>query len=84
MAQVNRRRGKCGFSSKGKSKQGVSSSGKKGKGKQEKKESKEKYMSRVKCWACQKMRHYVVSLEKKNKGKRKNVAIFTEIDEFAS
>ena len=70
---------------KGKSKQGASSSDKKGKGRQEKKESKEKDISKVKCWVCQKMRHYAVTCpEKKNKGKGKNVAAFTEIDEFAS
>ena len=70
---------------KGKSKQGASSSGKKGKGKQEKREGKEKDMSKAKCWACQKMGHYAVMCpEKKNKEKGKNVATSAEIDEFAS
>ena len=42
-------------------------------------------MSKVKCWTCQKMGHYVVTCpEKKNKGKGKNDAASTEIDEFAS
>ena len=42
-------------------------------------------MSKVKCWACQKMGHYAVTCpEKKNKGKGKNVAASAKIDEFAS
>lgn len=77
---------------KGKSKKGASTNGDKGKGKQ-KKEGKEKNLSKVKCWACQKMEHWacqkmehyaVTCLEKKNKGKGKNVVASTEIDEFAS
>ena len=70
---------------KGKSKQGASSSAKKGKGKKEKIEAKKKDMSKVKCWACQQMGHYAVTCpKKKNKGKGKNVAASTKIDEFAS
>ena len=67
---------------KGKSKKGASSSsGSKGKGKQKKKEGKEKDLSKVKCWACQKMGHYAVTCpEKKNKDKGKNVAASAEID----
>ena len=54
---------------KRKSKQGDSTSSGKCKGNQ-KKEGKEKDMSKVKCWACQKMGYYAVTcLEKKNKGK---------------
>lgn len=42
-------------------------------------------MSNMKCWACQKMGHYVVTChEKMNKGKGKNVAASVEIDSFAS
>lgn len=38
----------------------------------------------MKCWACQKMGHDAITCpEKKNKGKGKNVAASTEIDEFA-
>ena len=41
-------------------------------------------MSKVKCWACQKMGHYAVTcLEKKNKGKGKTVAASAKVDEFA-
>lgn len=71
---------------KGKSKKGASSSsGSKGKGKQKKKEGKERDLSKVKCWACQKMGHYAVTCpEKKNKEKGKNFAASTEIDSFAS
>ena len=51
---------------KGKSKQGASTKGKKGKGKQV---TKEKNMSKVKCWACQQMGYYAVTCPMKNKGK---------------
>ena len=47
--------------------------------------AKEKEMSKVKCWACQQMRHYAVTCPmKKDKGKGKNVAASAEVDEFAS
>ena len=42
-------------------------------------------MSKVKCWACQKLEHYAITCpEKKNKRKGKNVATSIEIDEFSS
>ena len=58
---------------KGKPKKGASSnSGSKGKGKQKKKEGKERDLSKVKCWACQRMGHYAVTcIEKKNKEREK-------------
>ena len=65
---------------KGKSKQGASTNEKKGKGKQV---TKEKDMSKVKCWACQQMGHYVVTCPMK-KEKGKNVATSAEVEEFAS
>ena len=65
---------------KGKSKQGASTNGKKGKGKQV---TKEKDMSKVKCWACQQMGHYAVTCPmRKEKGKK--VVAFAEVEEFAS
>lgn len=42
-------------------------------------------MSKVKCWACQKMGHYVVTCpEEENKGKGNNLVASAEIDVFAS
>ena len=69
---------------KGKSKNGASTSGGKGKGKG-KQQSKEKDYSKVKCWNCQKMGHYVVVCpEKKNKkGKETTMATSTEIEGFS-
>ena len=64
---------------KEKSKKGASSnSGSKGKGKQKKKEGKEKDLSKVKCWACQKMGHYAVTCpEKKKQRKREECCSFS-------
>jgi hypothetical protein len=67
---------------KGKSKKGASTSGSKGQGKPKKKGEKD--MSKVRCWACQKMGHYAVTCPERKRGKVKNVAASTEIEEFSS
>lgn len=67
---------------KGRAKKQASNSGGKGKGKQQ---NKEKNYSKVKCWNCQKLGHYVVvCLEKKsNKEKDKPMAASAEIESFS-
>eukprot|EP00253_Pinus_taeda_P025394 PITA_25394 len=69
---------------KGRAKKQASNSGGKGKGKG-KQQNKEKDYSKVKCWNCQKLGHYVVvCLEKKNKkGKGKPMAASAEIESFS-
>ena len=50
----------------------------------EKKKKKYMDMSKVKCWACQKMGHYAATCpERKNKGK-KGTAASIEVEQFAS
>ena len=66
---------------KGKFKKGSNSGGGKDKGKAKK---GEKDLSKVRCWACQKMGHYAVTCPERKKGKRKNVAASTEVEEFSS
>lgn len=66
---------------KWKAKKGTSLDGAKGK---EKKKKKDMDMSKVKCWACQKMGHYAtMCLERKNKGK-KSTTTSTEVQQFSS
>ena len=66
---------------KGKAKKQASNSGGKSKGKG-KQQNKEKDYSKVKCWNCQKLGHYVVvCLEKKNKrGRDKPMTTSAEIE----
>ena len=64
---------------KGKAKKGASSDGAKGK---EKKKKKDTDMSKVKCWACQKI-YAAMCPERKNKGKKGTVAS-TKVEQFAS
>eukprot|EP00253_Pinus_taeda_P032243 PITA_32243 len=66
---------------KGKAMKGSSSDGAKGK---EKKKKQNMDMSKVKCWACQKMGHYVATCPKrKNKG-RKGITTSAGVEQFAS
>eukprot|EP00253_Pinus_taeda_P001527 PITA_01527 len=66
---------------KGKAKKRASLDGAKGK---EKKKKEDTDMSKVKCWACQKMGHYVATCpERKNKGKRGS-ATLAKVKQFAS
>ena len=66
---------------KGKAKKGASSDGAKGKEKLKKKDTN---MSKIKCWACQKMGQYAATCpERKNKGKKGTVAS-AEVEQFAS
>ena len=71
---------------KGKSKKQASTSngGGKGKGKG-KQDNTQKDYSKVKCWNCQKMGHYVVVSpeKKKKKGKNQSMAASTKVEDFA-
>lgn len=62
---------------KGKAKKGASSDGAKGK---KKKKKKDRDMSKVKCWACQKMGHYATMCPEGKKG----IAASIAVEQFAS
>ena len=68
---------------KGKEKKQASNSGGRGKSKG-KQHNKDKDYSKVKCWNCQKLGHYVVvcSEKKDKRGKDKPMAPFAEIEIF--
>jgi hypothetical protein len=57
-----------------------------GPGKQQGKPKKkgEKDLSKVKCWCCQKMGHYVVTCPERKKKKTQNMATSIEVDDFSS
>eukprot|EP00253_Pinus_taeda_P010090 PITA_10090 len=72
-----------GKKSKGKKQASTSNGEGKGKGKG-KQGNPQKDYSKVKCWNCQKMGHYVVVCpEKKKKGKNQSVAASAEVEDFA-
>ena len=67
---------------KGKSKKGGNTGGGKEKGKAKKKGEKD--LSKVRCWAFRKMQHYAATYPERKKGKGKNVATSTTVEEFSS
>ena len=66
---------------KGKKIKGYSSGAKQEKGKQK---AKEKDISKVKCFSCGKMGHYVVQCPNKNGKKKQGVAALVDVDDFAA
>eukprot|EP00253_Pinus_taeda_P003842 PITA_03842 len=74
-----------GKKGKGKKQASTSNGGGKGKGKGKQRNTQKNY-SKVKCWNCQKMRHYAVMCsekKKKKKGKNQSVAASAEVKDFA-
>eukprot|EP00253_Pinus_taeda_P031557 PITA_31557 len=66
---------------KGKAKKGASSNRVKGK---EKKKKKDMDISKVKCWACQKMGHYATTCTERKNKRKKGTAASAEVEQFAS